>query len=80
MWFIIVFDEFFELCGLLLMVGLSVGIVMVFDVGYDLSELMSNVDFVMYCLKVWGWGSYILFIFDMVELYKCKFYLVNGIE
>lgn len=62
------------------MVGVSVGIVKVVDVYYNLSELMSNVDLVMYCLKVKGWGSFIVFILDMVVFYKWKLYLVNVIE
>ena len=48
------FDEPFELRGLSLTVGLSVGIATASDAGYDLSELMSNADLAMYRSKARG--------------------------
>ena len=74
------FDEPFELRGLSLTVGLSVGIATASDAGYDLSELMSNADLAMYRSKARGRGSYTLFTPDMVESHKRKLHLANGIE
>ena len=74
------FDEPFELRGLSLTVGLSVGIAKASDASYDLSELMSNADLAMYRSKARGRGSYTLFTPDMVESHKRKLLLANGIE
>ncbi len=74
------FDEPFELRGLSLTVGLSVGVATASDAGYDLSELMSNADLAMYRSKARGRGSYTLFTPDMVESHKRKLHLANGIE
>ncbi|GFD87857.1 hypothetical protein KUL152_00830 [Tenacibaculum sp. KUL152] len=74
------FDEPFELRGLSLTVGLSVGIATASDASYDLSELMSNADLAMYRSKARGRGSYTLFTPDMVESHKRKLHLANGIE
>ncbi|WP_334018724.1 putative bifunctional diguanylate cyclase/phosphodiesterase [Alteromonas sp. S015] len=74
------FDEPFELRGLSLTVGLSVGIATASNAGYDLSELMSNADLAMYRSKARGRGSYTLFTPDMVESHKRKLHLANGIE
>ncbi|GFD94907.1 hypothetical protein KUL154_36400 [Alteromonas sp. KUL154] len=74
------FDEPFELRGLSLTVGLSVGIAKASDAAYDLSELMSNADLAMYRSKARGRGSYTLFTPDMVESHKRKLLLANGIE
>ena len=74
------FDEPFELRGLSLTVGLSVGLATASDAGYDLSELMSNADLAMYRSKARGRGSYTLFTPDMVESHKRKLHLANGIE
>lgn len=74
------FDEPFELRGLSLTVGLSVGVATALDAGYDLSELMSNADLAMYRSKARGRGSYTLFTPDMVESHKRKLHLANGIE
>ncbi|MEC8207942.1 MAG: diguanylate cyclase, partial [Pseudomonadota bacterium] len=74
------FDEPFELRGLSLTVGLSVGIANATDANYDLSELMSNADLAMYRSKARGRGSFTLFTPDMVESHKRKLHLANGIE
>lgn len=74
------FNEPFELRGLSLTVGLSVGVATASDAGYDLSELMSNADLAMYRSKARGRGSYTLFTPDMVESHKRKLHIANGIE
>jgi len=74
------FEEPFELRGLSLTVGLSVGIANASDASYDLSELMSNADLAMYRSKARGRGSFTLFTPDMVESHKRKLHLANGIE
>lgn len=74
------FEEPFELRGLSLTVGLSVGIAKASDARYDLSELMSNADLAMYRSKAKGRGSFTLFTPDMVESHKRKLHLANGIE
>lgn len=74
------FDEPFELKGLSLTVGLSVGIATASDANYDLSELMSNADLAMYRSKARGRGSFTLFTPDMVETHKRKLLLANDID
>lgn len=74
------FDEPFELRGLSLTVGLSVGVATASDAGYDLSELMSNADLAMYRSKARGRGSFTMFTPDMVESHKRKLHLANGID
>ena len=74
------FNEPFELRGLSLTVGLSVGVATASDAEYDLSEHMSNADLAMYRSKAKGRGSYTLFTPDMVESHKRKLHLANGIE
>ncbi len=74
------FTEPFELRGLSLTVGVSVGIAKAIDAEYDLSELMSNADLAMYRSKAKGRGSYTVFTPDMVESHKRKLHLANAIE
>ena len=70
----------FELRGLSLSVGVSVGVARAVDADYDLSELMSNADLAMYRSKARGRGSFTIFTPDMVESHKRKFHLANAIE
>lgn len=74
------FNEPFELRGLSLSVGLSVGVATASDANYDLSELMSNSDLAMYRSKARGRGSFTLFTPDMVENHKRKLHLANDID
>ena len=74
------FQDPFELRGLSLTVGVSVGVAKAIDANYDLSELMSNADLAMYRSKAKGRGSYTIFTPDMVESHKRKLHLANAIE
>lgn len=74
------FQDPFELRGLSLTVGVSVGVARAIDANYDLSELMSNADLAMYRSKAKGRGSYTVFTPDMVESHKRKLHLANAIE
>lgn len=74
------FDEPFEMRGLSLTVGLSVGVAKASDANYELSDLMSNADLAMYRSKAKGRGSYTLFTPNMVESHKRKLQIANGIE
>lgn len=74
------FEQPFNLRGLSLTVGVSVGIAKAIDAHYDLSELMSNADLAMYRSKAKGRGSYTVFTLDMVASHKRKLHLANAIE
>ncbi|MDO6567038.1 EAL domain-containing protein [Alteromonas sp. 1_MG-2023] len=74
------FSDPFELRGLSLSVGVSVGVARAIDADYDLSDLMSNADLAMYRSKANGRGSYTIFTPDMVESHKRKFHIANAIE
>lgn len=74
------FDEPFEMQGLSLTVGISVGVAKASDANFELSDLMSNADLAMYRSKARGRGSYTLFTPDMVESHKRKLQIANGIE
>lgn len=74
------FTEPFELRGLSLSVGVSVGVARATDANYDLSELMSNADLAMYRSKAKGRGSFTVFTPDMVTSHKRKLHLANAIE
>ena len=74
------FDDPFELRGLSLTVGVSVGVATAINANYDLSELMSNADLAMYRSKAKGRGSFTVFTPDMVESHKRKLHLANAIE
>ena len=74
------FEQPFNLRGLSLMVGVSVGIAKAADAHYNLSELMSNADLAMYRSKAKGRGSFTVFTLDMVASHKRKLHLANAIE
>jgi len=74
------FADPFELRGLSLSVGVSVGVASAIDANYDLSELMSNADLAMYRSKARGRGSFTIFTPDMVESHKRKLHIANAIE
>ena len=74
------FEQPFNLRGLSLTVGVSVGIAKAVDAHYNLSELMSNADLAMYRSKAKGRGSFTVFTLDMVASHKRKLHLANAIE
>ena len=74
------FEQPFNLRGLSLTVGVSVGIAKAADAHYNLSELMSNADLAMYRSKAKGRGSFTVFTLDMVASHKRKLHLANAIE
>ena len=74
------FEQPFNLRGLSLTVGVSVGIAKAVDAHYNLSELMSNADLAMYRSKANGRGSFTVFTLDMVASHKRKLHLANAIE
>ncbi len=74
------FAEPFQLRGLALTVGISLGVAKASDAEYDLSQLMSNADLAMYRSKAKGRGVYTIFTPDMVESHKRKLAIANSIE
>ncbi|MEW9798088.1 putative bifunctional diguanylate cyclase/phosphodiesterase [Alteromonas sp. CYL-A6] len=74
------FSEPFQLRGLALNVGISMGVARASDADYDLSQLMSNADLAMYRSKAKGRGIYTVFTPDMVESYKRKLSIANSID
>lgn len=74
------FSEPFQLRGLALTVGISMGVAKASDAGYDLSQLMSNADLAMYRSKARGRGIYTIFTPDMVESHKRKLSIANSID
>ena len=74
------FGEPFQLRGLALTVGVSLGIARASNANFDLSQLMSNADLAMYRSKARGRGTYTIFTPDMVESHKRKLSLANSID
>lgn len=74
------FSEPFQLRGLALTVGVSLGIAKASDADFDLSQLMSNADLAMYRSKARGRGTYTIFTPDMVESHKRKLSIANSID
>lgn len=74
------FSEPFQLRGLALTVGVSMGIAKATDANYELSQLMSNADLAMYRSKAKGRGTYTVFTPDMVESHKRKLSIANSID
>ncbi|GGW74800.1 hypothetical protein GCM10007391_03610 [Alteromonas halophila] len=74
------FSEPFQLRGLALTVGISMGVARASDADYHLSQLMSNADLAMYRSKAKGRGIYTIFTPDMVESHKRKLSIANSIE
>ncbi|RDV25280.1 EAL domain-containing protein [Alteromonas aestuariivivens] len=74
------FSQPFELRGLELSVGISIGIARASDADYELSQLMSNADLAMYRSKAKGRGTYTVFTPDMVDAYKRKLSLANSMD
>nr|WP_269468615.1 EAL domain-containing protein [Alteromonas sp. ASW11-130] len=74
------FSEPFQLRGLSLTVGVSIGIARATDAGYELSQLMSNADLAMYRSKANGRGTYTIFTLDMVDSHKRKLSIANSID
>nr|WP_211162725.1 EAL domain-containing protein [Alteromonas ponticola] len=74
------FSEPFQLRGLSLTVGVSIGIARAKDASYELSQLMSNADLAMYRSKARGRGTFTVFTIDMVDSHKRKLSIANSIE
>lgn len=74
------FADPFQLRGLALTVGISMGVAKASDAHYDLSQLMSNADLAMYRSKARGRGIYTIFTPDMVESHKRKLSIANSID
>ncbi|MCU7555208.1 EAL domain-containing protein [Alteromonas sp. ASW11-19] len=74
------FSEPFQLRGLALTVGVSLGIAKASEADYDLSQLMSNADLAMYRSKARGRGTFTVFTPDMVESHKRKLSIANSID
>ncbi len=74
------FSEPFQLRGLSLTVGVSIGIARAKDASYELSQLMSNADLAMYRSKAKGRGTFTIFTIDMVDSHKRKLSIANSIE